>query len=618
MADEKESIIFELKVDQHDALTELERFKRSIIQTKQEQQELSKAYKAGNITLDEYVKEQVRLEAILKKQSSSYGTLQKSVTGVKTQMDKLIDSNKKISQSFKDTAGQMNIAGVNIGQLTSKLASFANPATAAVGIVGALGAAYARSTIGAKDLEFAQNQLAAATTLVTNELAGLISSSEDGEGALTKLLNSTLKFVGSTSVGLGLKLIGVDLNKIADKSKSIALSNEELQDLMREEVGLRADANERLSENQELLTEIQSDQTKFNDKIEKSNQIIENIRKSQTLLTNEKANEYSLILKQLDADRENEALKDKEVKIRKELSTIEKDSEKRIQTVLRLQQNLTDTEAKRLKAIKDAFSGVNLGTDLISGLSVAGAGQTGFKKSVDTSIVGGTLARIDSAKVAADALAQIEKGITHNAEQESKNRIVIQENEDAVRLQAAAIVLGSLEGLAKEGTELQKALALFAIGADTAVAVTKGIAASQSVPYPGNLIAMASTIAAVLGAIANARNTLGFAEGGWTGPGSKHQAVGLVHADEYVVPQKIVHSPSAQHHLTALESMRMRGYSDGGLVTNSMTAETNQSLVIANSMKRSPRPVVEVVQIAKGLKAVEVKQKASRGKPFSK
>src|SRR5688500_8991512 len=153
----------------------MERFKKSILQTKQEQQELTKAYKGGHITLNEFVKEQVRLESILKKQQSAYNNVQKSVTGVKTQLDKLIDSNKKISKSFEDAASQINIAGVNVGGLSTRLASFANPATAAVGIVTALGAAYARSTIGAKDLEFAQNQLSHATTILTNQLAGLIS-----------------------------------------------------------------------------------------------------------------------------------------------------------------------------------------------------------------------------------------------------------------------------------------------------------------------------------------------------------------------------------------------------------------------------------------------------------
>jgi hypothetical protein len=120
---------------------------------------------------------------------------------------------------------------------------------------------------------------------------------------------------------------------------------------------------------------------------------------------------------------------------------------------------------------------------------------------------------------------------------------------------------------------------------------------------------MASTIAAVLGAIASARSSLGFAEGGWTGPGGKHQPAGIVHADEYVAPKHIVHSAAAQPHLAALESMRLRGYADGGLVVNSMTNEVNQSIMmqnaIKNMMKSMPRPVVDVVQFNKVARSVE-------------
>src|SRR5687768_9471257 len=160
----------------------MERFKKSILQTKQEQQELTKAYKAGHVTLDEFVKEQVRLESILKKQQSSYNNVQKSVTGVKTQLDKLIDSNKKISKSFEDTAKEINVAGFNMGDLTAKMAAFANPATAAVGIVSALGAAYASSTIGARDFKHAQDQLSAAFTTSNNSFAEFIDNLAGGDG----------------------------------------------------------------------------------------------------------------------------------------------------------------------------------------------------------------------------------------------------------------------------------------------------------------------------------------------------------------------------------------------------------------------------------------------------
>ncbi|ATG73683.1 hypothetical protein AN401_07270 [Zobellella denitrificans] len=65
----------------------------------------------------------------------------------------------------------------------------------------------------------------------------------------------------------------------------------------------------------------------------------------------------------------------------------------------------------------------------------------------------------------------------------------------------------------------------------------------------------------------------GFAEGGWTGPGSKYQPAGIVHADEYVQPKRVMRQPGAlafmeafrRHGMAALRGFR--GYAEGGLVT---------------------------------------------------
>jgi hypothetical protein len=53
--------------------------------------------------------------------------------------------------------------------------------------------------------------------------------------------------------------------------------------------------------------------------------------------------------------------------------------------------------------------------------------------------------------------------------------------------------------------KIEKAFAIARIGQDTALALTGAIAAAQSVPFPGNLIAMAAGVAAVLSGIAQAK-----------------------------------------------------------------------------------------------------------------
>ena len=63
----------------------------------------------------------------------------------------------------------------------------------------------------------------------------------------------------------------------------------------------------------------------------------------------------------------------------------------------------------------------------------------------------------------------------------------------------------------------------------------------------------------------------GFARGGWTGPGSKYQIAGVVHADEYVQPKHRMREPGALAFMEAFRrhgmSILRNGYAEGGLVS---------------------------------------------------
>ncbi len=120
--------------------------------------------------------------------------------------------------------------------------------------------------------------------------------------------------------------------------------------------------------------------------------------------------------------------------------------------------------------------------------------------------------------------------------------------------------------------------------------------------------------AAVVSGLANVAriNGVQFAEGGWTGPGSKYQVAGVVHADEYVAPKHVVNNPSARPHIQALESMRLRPYFDGGLVTRGISNQIDQNLDILNIVRNMPAPEVSVKQITKTQKAVKVKEQISK------
>jgi hypothetical protein len=98
--------------------------------------------------------------------------------------------------------------------------------------------------------------------------------------------------------------------------------------------------------------------------------------------------------------------------------------------------------------------------------------------------------------------------------------------DDKIKLQqdylsAAGGVLGALDQLitasgnnSKQAVALQKTLAVAQIAIDTAKAIVGAIAQAQSVPYPGNLVAIATGVAAVVAGIASAVTTLNSADVG--------------------------------------------------------------------------------------------------------
>ena len=103
--------------------------------------------------------------------------------------------------------------------------------------------------------------------------------------------------------------------------------------------------------------------------------------------------------------------------------------------------------------------------------------------------------------------------------------------DDKIKLQqdylsATGSILGAIDQLvaasgknSKQALVLQKTLAVAQIAIDTAKAIVGAIAQAQSVPYPGNLVAIATGVAAVIAGIASAVTTLNSADvGGGNAP----------------------------------------------------------------------------------------------------
>jgi hypothetical protein len=614
----EETVILEFVVDQSKAQKDLEKTEKALLDTKAAQAQLQKEYKQGEKSQEQYIKENLKLQNTLKREQDQKRTLTKLIdteTGsrnaLKLQVAKLtkeydnlntetaegITRQKQLQkeltsltgslnkssksaglfkdqignypQSFGDAAKSINIAGVSVGDIGAKLASFANPATAAVGILGALGAAYARSTVGAKDLEFAQNQLSSAVTLTTNAFASLISSSEDGEGIVSQFFDAVLSRISPA---------------ISALSKIAAKNIEELQDLEREELSIREGVNNRLEENQELLTEISDEQTDLNKQLELSNAIISNIKQNKAELVDINQKELEKLEFSLGLDKANESIQDSIAQKKLEISKIESDSAKKLKAIEVLQGNINAkiAEQARLEAgVNKRLS--NKGTIAAPGISDVTLNEP--------SSIEFTLGDVKDQKSLAADLLKINEDFYIKDVLFKKKATELKAQYDQQAIDAAANIAGQAASLFDEQTGAFKIFATAQTLISTYSSATKAFDSLAGIPLIGPGLGAAAAALAVAQGLANVAriNGVEFAEGGYTGPGTKYQPAGVVHAGEVVWSQRDVAMAGGPMAANAMRpTSGLRGYADGGFVTNQNISSSQQALITANALKNLP------------------------------
>lgn len=190
------------------------------------------------------------------------------------------------------------------------------------------------------------------------------------------------------------------------------------------------------------------------------------------------------------------------------------------------------------------------------------------------------------------------------------------------KLQAAAGVANGMsqvfEAMGEDNTafaQLSKVLALAEIAINTGKAIAAGVAQAQSVPYPGNLVAIATTVATVLANIATAIKTVKsakFAQGGTiigAGSGTSDSISARVSNGESVVTQQATSMFSPL--LSALNQL------GGGvpIVATSPQQQIGEDM-LANAFARGaammPRPVVSVEEINTTNNRIEVLERLSK------
>jgi hypothetical protein len=635
MAKQKEEILLEFTVEQGSAITELEKTKKSIIQVKEEQSKLQKEYKKGNVTLEEYAKEQVRLEGILKKQQSSYLNVQKSVTGVKTQLDKLIDSNKNIAKSFDETAKRLEtnnkgfaagiqetkVYGTSINDLTGKMAAFINPATAAAGAVTLLIGLYAKSTIGAKDLKFAQDQLSAAIQITANQFGELVGGNQE-EGIFTKLLNQADKFAAFAGGPLGI-VFAPFIKNTMDAAKEIANLNRQLDLLSLSDLDARRVGKNALDDAERFRRTRDDSNLSLSERQAAGSQVRGYIDVREQVLVNAQKERLSILQKMLETDKHNLELQKEIKQVQFEISDIQEDSQgKRTEAlngILRLEKEIQAAQAERNadgRAKRRAGSG--------SAIRTNEKGDAVFDSPEVTAEFRNAEVIVDVNERMAKDLIKIDKKRNEERKKTAEDYRMFQEQQDQMVYESTQQLITSVAMLAKEGSAFQKSLALFQIGLDTAQAISSLTKSSEgnpanSVTFGGAGVAQfVAGLARIIANIAAAKNYIGgFAGGGYTGPGGKFEPAGVVHRGEVVFSQDDVNALGGPHVVNRMrptfpKASLKGGYFDGGLADGAQAIDT--SLVTLNAIKRMPKPVVSWTEGRTIGERVEWKEKISGSK----
>lgn len=226
-----------------------------------------------------------------------------------------------------------------------------------------------------------------------------------------------------------------------------------------------------------------------------------------------------------------------------------------------------------------------------------------------------TLQQMEGEKIEAFNLRKLE---AENAYLDAKQELTNKEVEiEQAKYEAVAQITGGLislteqlgesnEGLAK----FSKILALGEIAVNTGKAIAAGVAQAQSVPFPGNIAAIATTVATILANIATAIKTVKsakFATGGLvTGPGT---------GTSDSIPAQLSNGESVMTaRATELFAPILSSFNQmGGGVPINITASSNQTMgedmlarAVAKGVQMMPNPVVSVTEINTVGKRVEV------------
>jgi len=271
------------------------------------------------------------------------------------------------------------------------------------------------------------------------------------------------------------------------------------------------------------------------------------------------------------------------------------------QATLRFQKELEGLRAKELKDQEDLQKAITKAVE-----EALKARSDAYKKDEEERIANENKAAEFRKEIFKAGLA-IGEQARKNAGAEANQRQINFEKEKAItnaKIQLANNLGNTIQNLAGKnkqlaiaGIAIEKAASIAQIISNTGIANAKSIAASPLTagqPWVAiNTVSAALSIAGILKSAVDSIsqiNSVGFAEGGYTGSGGKYEPAGIVHKGEVVFSQADVAMMGGPGRVNAMRPT-FRGYADGGIVTAGTTTPIDRQFSIANAFKNMP-PVV--------------------------
>lgn len=662
MADRKEQIILEFEVDRDDAIRDLDRVEKSLLNARKQQQELNKSFKEGKITEDQYIRSNRELQRVIKTETDQkkvlnqvldiesnsrnamrqrvaqltkeYNNLNLSTAaGIKrskelekelSELNKTLNEGSKASGSFKDNIGNypeefaeatnsVKPFGVSVDDASASIAKFANPVTAAVAGLTALTAVYLSSSAGAKDLAFAQDRLTFFTSTFAESLGTLVGGTgEGGQGLVNKLLDGVIDLAknipGASLALLALqKTTGLSIDSINEQSEAFARAREELRKLEIDAARAQgfaklfekaAEDARRLRDDEERMLEL---------RLASADAVQQNLLANQTVRINILNQEIEGI-KRANVNWQNQdAILLQIEQKRAEVRDIEEEINGKLTENFTARKNILTQISDLERATRRAQNPL----DATTGDPLSGAFATELNKEQELEITERFNKRIERAnKEAADEAIR-------QKNREAQARIDLEQHVADSQIDITTGLLGVAASLFEQQSAEYKAFATAQTIISTFAAAQKAYEAAFTPPTVASpALAVGYVGLAIAQGLARVAqiNGVQFAEGGYTGHGGKYEPAGIVHRGEVVWNQEDVKLAGGPIAVNAMRPTvtRLAPYYDGGIVANAATQRINQSMDIMNLIKNLPPSVVDVREVTTLQRRIGVREKISK------